>query len=230
MDTVGYIKDPTVRVIPSTKFEEYLNKIEYNDSMPEMLKRFKKKDTDDENKYLIIDDLKWLLKYLEGTDNENHTVYLHELLEDSDVVLPDNEVIKRNPQLEARCERLRKNQMNRDYRAMTKNVDNVRVKHPEETILMLFYFSVKNLNKQLIAVFQFVLSVAAGFLFGFMGVELIIGRLDFGFRLLLGIICALIIALAEIYFLAKKLNEEYIITESIQLGGPTQFTDKLHKD
>lgn len=31
--------------------------------------------------------------------------------------------------------------------------------------------------------------------------------MEFGLRLLLGIMCALIIALAEIYFLAKKLNE-----------------------
>lgn len=66
----------------------------------------------------------------------------------------------------------------------------------------------KQINRQLIAVAQFVFSVIAGFMFGFLGVELIIGSLDFGFRLLLGIICALIIALAEIYFLAKKLNEE----------------------
>lgn len=61
----------------------------------------------------------------------------------------------------------------------------------------------------MIAVAQFIFSIAAGFAFGFIGVELMIGGLDFGFRLLLGILCALIIALAEIYFLAKTLNEEY---------------------
>lgn len=64
------------------------------------------------------------------------------------------------------------------------------------------------MNKQLIAVLQFVVSVAAGFAFGFIGIELLVGNLDFGFRLLLGIICSLIIALAEIYFLAKQLSEE----------------------
>lgn len=66
----------------------------------------------------------------------------------------------------------------------------------------------KQINRQLIAVAQFVFSVISGFFFGFLGIELIVGNLDFGFRLLLGIICALVIALAEIYFLAKKLNEE----------------------
>lgn len=77
----------------------------------------------------------------------------------------------------------------------------------------------KQINRHLIAVLQFLFSVAAGFAFGFIGVELIVGGLDFGFRLLLGIICALVIALAEIYFLAKQLNEEYDIAthERVQL-------------
>lgn len=65
----------------------------------------------------------------------------------------------------------------------------------------------------MIAVLQFIFSVLAGFMFGFIGIELILGNLDFGFRLLLGIICALIIALAEIYFLAKKLNEDLDVAE-----------------
>lgn len=71
-----------------------------------------------------------------------------------------------------------------------------------------FVFAVKQINKQLIGVAQFIFSVMAGFAFGFLGLELIIGDMDFGFRLLLGIICALVIAIAEIYFLAKKLNED----------------------
>lgn len=64
------------------------------------------------------------------------------------------------------------------------------------------------MNRELIGVAQFIFSVLAGFAFGFIGVELIIGDLYFGFRLLLGITCALIIAIAEIYFLAKKLNDD----------------------
>lgn len=63
---------------------------------------------------------------------------------------------------------------------------------------------------------QFLFSVAAGFAFGFVGIELLVGNLDFGFRLLLGIICALVIALAEIYFLAKKLNEEIDEAQQMQ--------------
>lgn len=90
---------------------------------------------------------------------------------------------------------------------------------------IFFFFSVKQINKQLIAVAQFVFSVLAGFAFGFIGVELIVGNLDFGFRLLLGIICALIIALAEIYFLAIKLNED--VYDTISTGS---ISKKLHQE
>lgn len=87
---------------------------------------------------------------------------------------------------------------------------------------------VKQINRQLIAVLQFIFSVAAGFAFGFIGIELIIGDLDFGFRLLLGMICALVIALAEIYFLAKKLNEEY--DEAEQAKNATNTTSQTENN
>lgn len=95
-------------------------------------------------------------------------------------------------------------------------------------IFKAFYiiFTVKQLNRQLIAIGQFIISIFAGFLFGFKGVEWMVGNLDFGFRLLLGVMCALVIALAEIYFLAKKLNEELNIPETVQLGGPLKFADQ----
>lgn len=105
----------------------------------------------------------------------------------------------------------------------------------------MFFLTVKQVNRQLIAIGQFIISIFAGFLFGFRGIEWMVGNLDFGFRLLLGVMCALVIALAEIYFLAKKLNEELNIPETVQLGGPPKFanepqhmrpmaTEKEHQD
>lgn len=78
----------------------------------------------------------------------------------------------------------------------------------------------------MIAVLQFIFSVAAGFVFGFIGLELMFGELDFGFRLLMGIMCALIIAIAEIYFLAKKLNEEEVIINVPTQAPKTTADDK----
>ncbi|XP_055691091.1 transmembrane protein 199 [Lutzomyia longipalpis] len=153
---------------------------------------------------LTVQDVKWLNRVLqEKRKEEGIEVYLHELLEHSTILLPENSVIERNPELEKRCEALRKEQENKVYRKMTRNVENPKNVPYEDTIS----YQIKQINKQLIAVAQFIFSVIAGFVFGFLGIQLIVGNLDFGFRLLLGIMFALIIALAEIYFLAKKLNE-----------------------
>ncbi|XP_053615790.1 AP2/ERF domain-containing protein PFD0985w [Plodia interpunctella] len=177
-----------------------------------------------DEQYLVTNDIDWLYKYLKekrGKGDKN-VPFLHVLLEGVDVVMPGNTFIKRNPVLEERCVKLRAQQEAREYRKMTKSVDNVRIRFPEDTIS----YQMKQLNRQLIAIGQFVLSIFAGFLFGFKGVEWMIGPMEFGFRLLLGVMCALIIALAEIYFLAKKLNEELNVPETVQLGGPTKFAEE----
>lgn len=84
----------------------------------------------------------------------------------------------------------------------------------------------KQINRQLVAILQFVFSIVTGFVFGFIGIEMMIGGLDFGFRLLLGIICALIIAIAELYFLAKKLNEDY----DLSVENPIIKTNKWNSE
>ncbi|XP_058836913.1 transmembrane protein 199 [Topomyia yanbarensis] len=193
---------------------------------------------------ISLADLKWLNQAMSRLRNDDPTVpYLHELMHDCEIILPENEIMERNPELEARCQKLRRQQEAKQYEAMTRNVDSLRTHHPQDTIS----FQMKQINRQLIAVAQFIFSVAAGFAFGFIGIELIVGQLDFGFRLLLGIMIALIIALAEIYFLAKKLNEEYDVSmhtplhtagnverkvmESIQITTKNSVsTEKLHKD
>ncbi|VVC95513.1 unnamed protein product [Leptidea sinapis] len=176
--------------------------------------------TNVDRSFLTTSDLTWLYTYIKTEREKDSSVpYLHELLEKSEVKLPENEVIKRNPELESRCVKLRAQQEAREYRKMTKGVDNVRMRFPEDSIS----YQLKQVNRHLIAIGQFLLSIFAGFLFGFRGVEWMVGNLDFGFRLLLGVMCALVIALAEIYFLAKKLNEELSIPETCQLGGPPKF-------
>lgn len=86
--------------------------------------------------FLEIVDLEWLYTYLQ-TSRKNgvkETPYLHMLMEGSKIHLPENKVIKRNPDLEARCVKLRAQQEARDYRKMTKTVDNVRMRYPEDSI------------------------------------------------------------------------------------------------
>lgn len=61
-------------------------------------------------------------------------VYLHEVIAKTRLILPENEILERNPQLEARCEKLRAQQERREYQSMTKNVDSFRKHIPEDTI------------------------------------------------------------------------------------------------
>ncbi|XP_003424813.1 transmembrane protein 199 [Nasonia vitripennis] len=217
------IEDHHIKIKPTSKLIDFIVKdIKSAKDLPENIGLLKNSHQNKRHSCLLtLNDIKWLKSYvLEQRDTSNSKVYIHQLLEGVDIILPEPKVTPRNPELEARIKKLQAQQDARDYQAMTKGVDNFRKHIPEDTIA----FQMKLMNKQLIAVAQFVFSVMAGFAFGFIGVELIVGNLDFGFRLLLGVICSIVIALAEIYFLAKKLSEDYEDT-------PTRSVPKkLHQE
>lgn len=210
---LGSIEDPQVKIcVPKEEVQKLKSKIEASDyeNLPENLERQILKNNDDAK--LTVNDLKWL------KCNIDLELPIHELLTKWRIDVPEPPVIPRNRELEARIQRLRVEQEERDYRSMTKNVDSIRVKHPEDSI----GYQIKMINRQLIAVLQFIFSVGAGFAFGFIGVQYMVGELDFGFRLLLGVICGLIIALAEIYFLAKQLAEDVFPPAASPMYKPHQ--------
>ncbi|XP_014205604.1 transmembrane protein 199 [Copidosoma floridanum] len=204
---VETIEDPYVKLKLTQKLIDFIVKNVKNEkNVPHNIKTLKNCA---QNKRadctLSLKDIKWLKTFLTEQSNGKKKVNLHELLEGVDVQLPQPKITPRNPDLEARIKKLRAQQNNRDYRAMTKSVDNTRKYLPDDSLA----YQMKAINKQLIAVFTFVVTVAAGFAFGFWGIFWETEGVDLGFRLLIGIICALIIALAEIYFLAKSLSEDY---------------------
>lgn len=86
--------------------------------------------------YLLTSDIDWLFYHLQmrRTNGEKDIPFLHVLLEGSYIETPQNKVLKRNPDLEARCVKLRAQQEAREYRQMTKSVDNVRMRFPEDSI------------------------------------------------------------------------------------------------
>ncbi|XP_020278691.1 transmembrane protein 199 [Pseudomyrmex gracilis] len=220
------IVDPTIRVIPSVKLVNFILNIKNVDDAPSgivfLCESKKSKKEKIANATLTIEDFRWLIHYLsEYRRTKREKIYFQDLFDDSEVILPTPRETPRNPELEARIQKLTAQQNDREYQAMTKSVDSIRKYHPEDSIA----YQMKQINKQLIAIAQFVFSVAAGFAFGFIGIELIVGNLDFGFRLLLGIMFSLIIALAEIYFLALKLNENGFDT-----SPSTSLTKKSHQD
>lgn len=108
-----------------------------DDSKEQSLDEMKiEEDEEEDDLYLTTSDIDWLYIYLQnqrkkGTEN---VPYLNTLLEGSDIRIPKNQRIKRNPVLEARCVKLRAQQEAREYRKMTKSVDNVRLRFPEDSI------------------------------------------------------------------------------------------------
>lgn len=97
--------------------------------------RAKQRQKELSNLTLNLTDLKWMHEYLNEARKLDPSVsYLHELVKGSQLVLPANEFTERDPKLEARCQRLKREQDDQRYRSMTKNVDCSRSYEPEETI------------------------------------------------------------------------------------------------
>ena len=122
--------------IPKTSEEQRKNNnINGSDNTEEKDDTYKESKNENDI-YLVTADLNWLYDHLKlrRSNGEKDIPYLHTLLEDAHIKLPENKTIKRNPDLEARCVKLRAQQEAREYRKMTKGVDNVRMKFPEDSI------------------------------------------------------------------------------------------------
>jgi len=182
---LGVVNDPRLKIKPGKILQEYLSK---------------KSSSPIEN--LDINDVQELY---EGIKKSRPEVYLHELLVGSELIIPKLEIPERNPELEARVNKLKHMLAEKEYRKMTKNVNFTSRFKSEDSI----GYQIKQINSGLIGVFQFIVTIAAAFMFGFMGVEVFLGlTLDLGVKLLLGIIFALIVGMAELYFLAINLAND----------------------
>lgn len=124
-------------VIPKAPFRTTsdLNWLEDDEKSEEKTEDIQQEEIVPKLPFLTTSDIDWLYNYLQKQKSNNQNVpYLHDLLAGANIEVPENIVIKRNPVLEARCVKLRKQQEAREYRKMTKTVDNVRLKFPEDTI------------------------------------------------------------------------------------------------
>ena len=144
---------------------------------------------------LTVEDVQWLTKAVPDLPAS--------VLLSSSLLLPSPVFPERNQELEARCQKLRAEQENRDYKAITSNVRRDR-EAEEEPIKKQF----KEINSFLILIVQFVVSVICSFMFGFLGPYYLYGKTDLGGRLLAGIICAFIVGCADMYFVIRQMLEE----------------------
>lgn len=134
------IVNPTIRIKPAKKLIDFILKnVKDTDEKTPIgivsLIKSKKSKKEIANVTLKIEDLRWLSRYLgEYRKITREKVYLHELFDNSDVILPSPEITPRNPELEARIKKLREQQNAREYREMTKSIDSVRKHLPDDSI------------------------------------------------------------------------------------------------
>lgn len=134
---VETIDDPSICVKPNTKLIDFVWKCisDVNDAPPGIvtLKKSNRKKCNDV--LLKLSDINWLNNYLqEYRKTTAEKVYLHEILEDVDLILPTPKITPRNPELEARIQKLTAQQNEREYKAMTKSIDSTRKDLPEDTL------------------------------------------------------------------------------------------------
>lgn len=132
---VEQIEDPSVRLRPTLKLINFVKKHVNAKDLPDCFREIKKSNKNSSPVLLKVQDIKWLNNLLINHRSKNEEkIYLHELLEGVDLILPEPKITPRNPVLDARVRKLQAQQDARDYNAMTKDVDALRRKLPDDTL------------------------------------------------------------------------------------------------
>ncbi|XP_061163358.1 transmembrane protein 199-like [Saccostrea echinata] len=128
--------------------------------------------------------------------------YLNEWLEGSILHIPAYEPPERNQELEARIQRLKAEQANRDYKAMVRSVDKEQ-KMERENIGA----EVKAMNTHIWSFINFVITVVGAFAFGYKATEYTFsGGNAFIAQMVTGLIFATIVFFADLYFMVKQIS------------------------
>ncbi|XP_023241085.1 transmembrane protein 199-like [Centruroides sculpturatus] len=104
--------------------------------------------------------------------------------------------IAENPELEARIQKLKAEQEEREYHEMTKNVSMSSFKKSSS-----FQSEIRSVRSQITAVLNGVLTVAGTFIFGFKAAEYLFSVSDLITKFCVGFSLAMLVAVAELYFL-----------------------------
>ncbi|XP_019587028.2 transmembrane protein 199 [Rhinolophus sinicus] len=143
-----------------------------------------------------------LHQYLREKDS---TLYLHELLEGSEIYIP--EVVKppRNPELVARLEKIKIHLANEEYKRITRNVTCQDSRHGG--ILGDLGKQVRSVKALIITIFNFIVTVAAAFVCTYLGSQYVFTEM--ASRVLAALIVASVVGLAELYVMVRAMEGEF---------------------
>jgi len=191
--------DTKIRIKASTELKDLVATIP---DLPEELAKDLAKDK------LTSDGLKIIKNKLTSENRKK----LFEALSESKITLPSPQYPDRNPELEARCQKLRFQQEEKEYRRLTKNVRNQMTTEDAPISVQM-----KELNGILITLLQFVVSVGCAFTFGFLAPYLLYGNHNTGTKILCGTVMGIIVGIADMYFVIREnLHNEGFVLKKIE--------------
>ncbi|XP_054064530.1 transmembrane protein 199 isoform X2 [Rissa tridactyla] len=126
-------------------------------------------------------------------------LYLHELLEGSEIHLPEVPVPPRNPELVARLERIKAKLANEEYQRMTRNITG-----QMNGTLAEFGRQVRSVKAVVITIFNFIVTVVAAFACTYLGSQYVFA--ETAARVLSAVIVASVVGLAELYVMVRTLE------------------------
>ncbi|CAI4226337.1 unnamed protein product [Auanema sp. JU1783] len=128
-------------------------------------------------------------------------------------------------------EKLRRKQENMQYRKLVESVDSTQ-QYGQVHHIQSFGAELKAVNRQLISVFNVLITVVGSFFFGFSGVTYAYPHLnlDLATRFLIGLVLATIVFFADLYFVIKSMEEPDEAREAYEESHALNFKGKVKKD
>lgn len=154
-----------------------------------------------EPKTLSFGTARRLKKYLQ---EKGHPFYLHELLEESLLHLPEFVKPPRNPELVARLEKIKAKLANEEYNRITRNVNAQELNR--SGVLADIGLQVRSAKAVVVTVFNFLVTVVAAFACSYMGSQYLFT--DTSARVISAVIAASVVGLAELYVLVRTMEGE----------------------
>uniref|UniRef100_A0A8C3PLL6 Transmembrane protein 199 n=1 Tax=Calidris pygmaea TaxID=425635 RepID=A0A8C3PLL6_9CHAR len=127
-------------------------------------------------------------------------LYLHQLLEGSEIDFPEVPVPPRNPELVARLERIKAKLANEEYQRMTRNITGQQM----NGTLAEFGRQVRSVKAVVITIFNFIVTVVAAFACTYLGSQYVFA--ETAARVLSAVIVASVVGLAELYVMVRTLE------------------------
>ncbi|XP_026576939.1 transmembrane protein 199 [Pseudonaja textilis] len=140
----------------------------------------------------------------EGASAAGSPVYLHELLEGSEIFLPEVTKAPRNPELVARLEKIKARLANEEYKQMTRNI-NCQELNPQGALADLGR-QVRSAKAVTVTLLNFLVTVGAAFACAFLGSQYIFAEV--AARVIAAVIAASVVGLAELYMMVQAMEGE----------------------